>query len=122
MKKTILLSGVVAAAVLSGTSAMAQISYANGDLLAAFGKSGSSVDLVVDLGSISQYQSKNASTINLSSISTALTSVFGGTSGVYWATFGVNDTSGASGAYDATVTQADANTIWTSMPGSGPTW
>lgn len=105
----------MAVAVLYGTNALAQISYSNGDMLAAFGKAGSADDVIVDLGSISQFQVIGGSPFSFSGVSAALTTVFGGTTGVYWAVFGVNDTSGSSGPYDPTVTQADPNTIWDSL-------
>jgi hypothetical protein len=120
MKKYLFLTGVMAAAVLSGTSAMAQLSYQNGDMLAAFGKSGNSTDVVVDLGSIAQFQVAGASQINFSGVSSALTSVFGGTSGLYWAAFGVNDTSGGTGTYNPAVTQSDPNTVWATFARSNP--
>lgn len=115
MKKYTILTGVMAAAVLCGTDALAQLSYSNGDMLAAFGKAGSSVDVVVDLGSIVQFQRANTPTINFAGVSAALNSTFGGTTGLYWAVFGINDTSGNSGAFNASVTQADPNTIWDSL-------
>ena len=114
MKKYLILSGAMAAAVLCGTDAMAQLNYQNGDMLAGFGKAGSTVDVIVDLGSISQFQQPGASPISFSGVSAALTSTFGGTSGLYWAVFGVNDTSGNSGAFNGSVTQADPNTVWDS--------
>ena len=118
MKKHLYLTAALAAAVLSGPSAMAQITYHNGDMLAAFGKAGSTVDVVVDLGSISQFQQAGAATINFAGVSSALTTTFGSTTGLYWAVFGANDTTSA--PFDASVTQADPNTIWATMARSNP--
>ena len=100
----------MAAAVLSGTDAMAQLSYQNGDMIAAFGKAGSTVDVIVDLGSIAQFQHASGSSINYTNISSALSSVFGGTTGLYWSVFGINDTGVVT--YNTSVTQADRNTVW----------
>jgi len=94
---------------LCGASAMAQISYQNGDMLAAFGKTGTSVDVIVDLGSISAFQQTGGATVNFSGVSSALNTFFGGTTGVYWAAFGVND---QSFAYNHAVVQGDPKTVW----------
>jgi PEP-CTERM motif len=118
MKKTAILSGVIAAAVLFGTSAMAQVSYQNGDMLAAFGKSGSPVDVIVDLGSIAQFQQAQGPTLNFAGVSAALNSTFSGTAGVYWAVFGANDFNSPR-PYPA-ITQGDANTIWATLARSNP--
>jgi hypothetical protein len=115
MKKYKILSGVVAAAVLGGASAMAQFNYHNGDMLAAFGNGGST-DVIVDLGQISNFQAGAVTqTFNLNAV---LTATFGSVnSGLYWSVFGVNDTSiGGNGS----VTQTDANTMWNTLARSNP--
>ena len=79
--------------------------YTPGDLLAAFRQSGKP-DLIVDLGSISNYQVPyQNSSFNLGS---ALTSTFGSTSGVYWSVF----------TFDGNGTYAPVNTLFISEPRS----
>ena len=108
--KTKILATVLVAAALGELAASAQtFNYNSGDLLAAFRKSGSP-DLVVDLGSISQYQQAAASgsgtyTFNLG---TDLTSTFGSMTSIYWSVF----------TYDSDGTYAPANTLWMSDPRS----
>jgi hypothetical protein len=85
-------------------------------MLAAFGNGGST-DVIVDLGSISQFQQLNGGTYswNLNSV---LTSQFGSvSSSVYWSVFGVNDTSLGG---NPSVTQADPNTVWNTLARSNP--
>ena len=104
----------MAVAVLSGTSAMAQFGYQNGDLLAAFGN-GTSTDVIVDLGSISNFQQPNAAA-NSWNLNAVLTSVFGSTpvgSGLYWSVFGVNDTSVTPN--NPSVVQASPYTVWSTL-------
>ena len=55
MKRYKVLTAAVAAAVLSGASAMAQFNYQNGDLMAAF-SNGGTTDVIVNLGSIANFQ------------------------------------------------------------------
>jgi hypothetical protein len=116
MKKYKILSGVMAAAVLGGASALASFNYQNGDLLAAFGDGGST-DVIVDLGAIANYQA--GATTQTFDLNAVLTSVFGSVnSGIYWSVFGVNDTS--IGGSNPSVTQTDANTVWASLARSNP--
>ena len=116
MNKTKILLGVLASAVLCGTNALAQISYQNGDLLAGF-RNGGSTELIVDLGSIANFQAANYAT-NFTGVAAAINSVFGSTTGVYWSVFGANDTS--SNPYNAAVTQTDPNTLWNTLARSNP--
>ena len=113
MKTNSIIKTAVAVAVLCGTAASAQqFTYNNGDLLAAFGKTGSDNDLIVDLGSASTYQNAyGSSSFNITGVdSTLLTSVFGSMDGIYWSVFGYVNTSGSSlGAQ---------NTIWVTDPRS----
>jgi len=101
----------MAAAVLSGASAMAQFNYQNGDLLAAFGNGGTN-DVVVNLGPLQNFQYGTTTTWNLG---TALTSVFGTgpvNGSLYWAVFGVNDTTLPN---DTSVLQSSPYTVWSSL-------
>jgi hypothetical protein len=112
MKRYKILTAAMAAAVLSGASAMAQFNYQNGDMLVAFGNGGPT-DVIVDLGAISNFQQPGtpSTSLNLSSV---LNSAFGGVnSSVYWAVFGVNDTTLS--PYNSSVTQASPYTVWASM-------
>ena len=113
MKKYKILTGLMAAAVLSGASAMAQFNYQNGDMLAFFGKAGATSDVVVDLGSIANFQ-LNDSSIQTWNLAAAFTTAFGSSSatGLYWSLLGANDTSGPTGTYNTAVTQADPYTVW----------
>jgi hypothetical protein len=98
MKTNSIIKTAVAVAVLCGTAASAQqFTYNNGDLLAAFGKTGSDNDLIVDLGSASTYQNAyGSSSFNIAGIdSTRLTSVFGSMDGIYWTVFGYVGTTGS---------------------------
>lgn len=96
MKKTNILLSALAVFTLGEVAVQAQTyNYQAGDLLAAFRKSGSSYDLIVDLGSASSFQSGSSLSLDLSS---ELTSVFGSasTSGIYWSVFGYVNTTGSS--------------------------
>jgi hypothetical protein len=120
MKKNKIISGVVATAALCAVNASAQITYHNGDMLAGFGNGGSK-DVIVDLGSISQFQQTGASPISFSGVSSALTTVFGAgynLNTVYWSVFGANDTT--SPPYDSSVSQSDPYTIWNTLARSNP--
>jgi hypothetical protein len=103
MKKTMLASVLVAAA-LGEVAAQAQtFTYNPGDVLAAF-RNGGANDLVVDLGSVANFQTPGYSTsINLAS---DLTTTFGTLNGLYWSVF----------TYDANGTYAPANTVFISDP------
>ena len=75
----------------------------------------------MDLGSIANFQAGlTGGTYNaaFAGVSAAITSTFGSTAGVYWSVFGVNDTS--TSPNNGAVTQADANTVWTSLARSNP--
>jgi hypothetical protein len=129
MKKHTILTGVLAMAALCGGSAMAQ-NFNNGDLIIALGNDNpgnsdsSHKDLLVDLGSISQFQFYTLSSQDQTytyNLSAALTSAFGsGTVGssIYWAIMGVNDPT-ASG-YQTSVNQGGPNTVWDSLARSNP--
>lgn len=115
MQQYKLLTAAMAAAVLSGASAMAQFNYQNGDLLAGFGNGGAT-DVIVDLGSLANFQAGTPDSWNLDSV---LTSTFGSvSSSVYWAVFGVNDTTQPT--YNTSVIQASPYTVWSSLPRSNP--
>ena len=120
MKSTTILLGAIASAVLCGTSAMAQINYNNGDLLAGF-RNGSSTELVVDLGSIANFQaglSGGTYSTVFAGVSAAIANTFGSTTGVYWSVFGANDTTVSPN--NGSVIQSDANTVWTTLARSNP--
>ncbi len=115
-------------AALCGGSAMAQ-NFNNGDLIIALGNDtpgnsdSSHKDLLVDLGSISQFQFTTvpAGTVYTYNLSSALTSAFSSStvgSSIYWAVMGVNDPT-ASG-YQTSVSQNGANTIWSSLARFNP--
>jgi hypothetical protein len=114
MKKYKILTAVMAAAVMGGTSAMAQFNYQNGDMLAAFGNgtAAGSKDIIVDLGSIANFQPGPATqTWDLSSY---MTSQFGGlSSSVYWAVLGANNP--GLGTFNHAVWQADTYTFWSTV-------
>jgi hypothetical protein len=96
---------------------MAQFNYQNGDLMVAFGNGGST-DVIVNLGSISNFQNGTPNSWDLSAV---LTSVFGSSpvgSSLYWSVFGVNDTS--TSPSDSSVTQASPYTVWSSLAESTP--
>ena len=116
MKKHIFLTAALAATVLSGGKAMAQLNYQNGDLLAGFYTAGGAHEVIVDLGSIANMQAYSWSTsVNLSSV---LSSVFGSTAaGINWTVFGIND---QTVPYNSSVTQSDPNTIWASLARGNP--
>jgi len=115
MNKRTILSGAVAAVALYAMDASAQFNYQNGDLLAGFGNSGST-DVIVDLGSLANFQAHTPNSWDLSSV---LTSTFGSVSGsLYWSTFGVNDQSIT--PYNNSVSQGDPNTVWVSLGRSNP--
>jgi hypothetical protein len=108
--KTKILATVLVAAALGELAASAQtLNYNPGDLLAAFRKAGSP-DLVVDLGSISQYQqaAANGSGTYTFNLGADLTSTFGSLDSIYWTVF----------ACDKTGTYAPAKTLWMSDPRS----
>ena len=116
MKIIRIIKTAVAAAMLCEAAASADtFTYNPGDLLAAFRKAGSSYDLIVDLGSAANYpastfESPSGPFVIPGVNSTLLTSVFGGTDGIYWSVFGYVNTSGSSlGAQ---------NTIWVTDPRS----
>lgn len=103
MKKNILASVLVAAALGELAAGAQTFTYHPGDLLAAFRKTGSP-DLIIDLGSISNYQVPyQNSTFNLG---TDLTTTFGGSGGIYWSVF----------AFDGNGTYAPVNTLFMSDP------
>ena len=109
MKKHKILTAALAAAVLGGSTAMAQLNYTTGDLILAFGKAGNATDTLVNLGSLANYQTYPASyAFDLSSV---LSTYGGSLTGVKWSLFAVNDLNngGQSG-----VVQGDANTVWAS--------
>jgi hypothetical protein len=109
------LTAALAVAALSGASARAQFNYQNGDLLAGFGNGGTT-DVVVDLGSLANFQAGVPNSWNLSS---ALNATFGSVSGsVYWAVLGVNDTTQSS--FNSSVTQTSPYTVWSSLARSNP--
>ena len=104
--KNNLLASILVAAALGEVAATAQtFTYNSGDLLAAFRKSGSP-DLIVDLGSIANYQS--ATSVSSVSLGADLTTTFGSTSGIYWSVF----------TYDGNGTYAPVNTLFMSDPRS----
>jgi hypothetical protein len=109
MKKYKFLTAAMAAAALSGVSALAQFNYQNGDLIAAFGNGGTT-DVIVNLGTLSNFTFGSPNTWNLNSV---LDATFGSTSGVYWAVFGVNNTSQP--GYDPLVTQTSPYTVWSTL-------
>jgi hypothetical protein len=109
MKRKFILSGIATTIAISALPAMAQFNYHNGDMLAAFGNGGPT-DVIVDLGPISNFNGSSIYSWNLNAV---LTATFGGVdSGIYWAVFGVNDTSGG-GSYAPG--QTDPNTIWATL-------
>lgn len=112
-----ILTAALAAAALSGSTAMAQLNYNNGNLLAGFYTAGATNEVIVNLGSISTYQIQyNTTSFNLGAV---LSSTFGSTAaGINWTIFGVNDTTVS---HDTSVTQANANTLWASLAWLNPT-
>ena len=80
MKHNKLIMGLVSIAALCGVSAMGQINYQNGDMLAGFRDSSSpNTDLIVDLGSISLFTQTGAPSfpsVN-ANLSAALLGTFG---------------------------------------------
>ena len=110
MNKRTILSGAVAAAALYAIDASAQFNYQNGDLLAGFGNGGST-DVIVDLGSLANFQTHTPQSFNLNAV---LTSTFGSvSSSLYWSTFGVNDTTISPS--NSSVSQGDPNTMWVTL-------
>ena len=101
---------VLTVALLSGTAAAAQtFTYNNGDLLAAFRQSGSP-DLIVDLGSITDFKNLYGTGPDaLSGVTSALNSTYGSLDGIYWSVFAYVDTTGSLGT---------ANTLWFTDPRS----
>jgi hypothetical protein len=120
MKKYKILSAAIAVAVLGGANAMAQFNFQNGDMVIGLGNGVSTspgvfYDVLVDLGSISQFQNTSASpfSYNLSSV---LNAVDGGVSSqLYWGVFGENDSFANPG-----VSQSDPNTVWTTLKRTNP--
>jgi hypothetical protein len=106
MKITSIIKAALAAAAFCGAAASAQTyTYNSGDLLAAFRQTGSP-DLVVDLGSITQFEQPNAtSPVNLTGVSSALASTYGSLNGLYWSVFSYVSTTSSLGS---------ANTLWLS--------
>jgi hypothetical protein len=88
MKITSIIKAALVAAAFYGAVASAQTyTYNPGDLLAAFRQTGSP-DLIVDLGSVSQFQQPNGtSPVNLTGVSSALASTYGSLNGLYWSVF-----------------------------------
>jgi len=116
MKQCKILTAVLAVVGLSQAGVMAQFNYQNGDLLAGFGNGGSS-DVIVDLGSLASFQAGTPNSWNLNSVLTS-TFVGGVNSSVYWAVFGVNNTTQS--PYNASVTQTSPYTVWSSLARSNP--
>jgi len=117
MKKHIFLSGAVAAVALGAMNAPAQFNYQNGDMIAAFGNGGST-DVIIDLGSIAQFQTFNYATYSWD-LSNVLTNNLGSVNGnVYWSVFGVNDTSISPS--NGSVSQSDPNTVWVTLGRANP--
>ena len=117
MKKMKILTVALATAVLSGVNAMAQLNYHTGDLLAGFSTGSSASYVLVDLGSIANFQTQ------YSSYSWDLSSVLSSTVGtinnnVYWSVFGVNDLINNPGSG---IQQGDQNTVWNSSKTQGQT-
>src|SRR5487761_2127334 len=112
------------AVLLHGVTVSAQTyNYAAGDLLAAFGRSGSSKDVIVDLGSASLYQNATGS-FNIAGVnSILLTTALGSLDGVYWTVFGyVNTPASALGAQNTLwVSQARADVTTANTPNSSLT-
>jgi hypothetical protein len=109
MKKNMLASVLVVAALCEAAAQAQTFTYNSGDLLAVFRKSGYS-DLVVDLGSISQYQqaAANGSGTYTFNLGADLTTTYGSLNSIYWSVF----------TYDSTGTYAPVNTLWMSDPRS----
>jgi hypothetical protein len=104
-KKYPIISGFVAAALCEVAVQAQTFTYHPEDLLAAFRKSGSP-DLIIDLGSISNFQQPGAITMNFSGVASALTTTYGGLGGIYWSVF----------TYAGDSTYAPVNTLWMSDP------
>jgi hypothetical protein len=88
MKTKKLLAAACLTLAICEVSAQAQtFTYNPGDLLVAFGStnSGSANNVIVDLGAYSSF-TQGAQT-SVANVSSALTTAFGGTSGVYWSAF-----------------------------------
>ncbi|MEI8288649.1 MAG: PEP-CTERM sorting domain-containing protein [Verrucomicrobiota bacterium] len=111
-----ILTAAIAAAVLSGASAMAQLNYNNGDMLAGFYTAGATNEVIVNLGSIATFQNQYTSaSYNLGAV---LNSTFGSSAaGISWTIFGINDTTVP---YNSSVSQANANTLWASLAWLSP--
>jgi len=125
MKKSKLIKLAMVAVLFHGVTASAQTyNYAPGDLLAAFGRSGSSQDVIVDLGSAFLYQNATGS-FNIAGVNSALlTTALGSLDGVYWTVFGsVNTTGSALGAQNTIfVSQARADVNIANDPNSSLTF
>jgi hypothetical protein len=112
MKTAKIITSALAALVICDVAAQAQsFTYNSGDLLAAFRKSGSADDLIVDLGSASTFQNATGS-MSISGVNSALlTSVFGNLDGIYWSVFGYVGTTGSP--------LGSQNTLFVTDPRSG---
>jgi hypothetical protein len=125
MKTRNIIKLAVVAALVHGATASAQTyNYATGDLLAAFGRSGSSPAVIVDLGSASLYQNATGS-FNIAGVNaTLLTTALGSLDGIYWTVFGyVNSTSSSLGAQNTIfVSQARADVNIANDPNSSLTF
>jgi hypothetical protein len=110
MKIINIIRATMATAAFYGAVASAQTyAYNPGDLLAAFRQTGSP-DLIVDLGSVSQFQQPNGtSPVNLTGVSSALASTYGSLNGLNWSVFTYVGTTSSLGS---------ANTLWLSDPRS----
>lgn len=115
MKTKNLIKLAMVAVLVHGVTASAQTyNYAAGDLLAAFGRSGSSQDVIVDLGSASLYQNATGS-FNITGVNSALlNTALGSLDGIYWTVLGyVNTTGSALGPQNTlfvSQARADVNT------------
>lgn len=115
MKTRNIIKWTMAAVLFQGVTALAQTyNYAAGDLLAAFGRSGSTQDVIVDLGSASLYQNATGS-FNIAGVnSTLLTTALGSMDGIYWTVFGYVSTTGSAVGAQNTIfvsqARADVNT------------
>jgi PEP-CTERM motif len=108
MKKNFPLTSILVAAALCEVAAQAQtFNYQPGDVLAAFREAGSP-DLIIDLGSVSNFQQPGATSMNFSGVASALTTTYGSLNGIYWSVF----------AYAANSTYAPVNTLWMTDPRS----
>jgi hypothetical protein len=103
--KYLLISGLAAAALCEVAAQAQTFTYHPGDLLAAFRETGSP-DLIIDLGSISNFQQPGATSMNFSGVASALTTTYGNLGGIYWSVF----------TYAGDSTYAPVNTLWMTDP------